>query len=67
MELENIMEDYKKMSRCVFQVFAAALEENMKMSIDITGIDSCMDDIEGSSQVQTGEDEDIRKRMLSME
>ena len=48
---KNTMVDNKKMLRCVFVVSKAAVEENRQISLDISGIDSCQDDIETNYQV----------------
>ena len=49
MELKNTVVEYKKMLRCVFEVSTVFLQENKKILINITDIDTCIDDIEGSS------------------
>ena len=49
MELQNFVVDYKKMLRCVFEVSKVVLEENRRISIDIIGMDSHVDDIEGNN------------------
>ena len=40
MELNIYMEYYENMIRCVFDVSKQVLDENKKISVDITGLDS---------------------------
>ena len=67
MEIKNTMADYKNMLRCVFKVDSVLLDENKKIFVDITSINSHMDDVDGSSQVQVGEVEDIRRMLQDIE
>ena len=54
-DMKNVMEDYKNMLCCVYEVLKAILEENKRISLDITCMGTRMDDLESGYRVQVGE------------
>ena len=60
--MKIVMNDYKKMLQFLYEVVKAVLEENKCISLDLTCMGTCLDDMESGYRVQVVEVEDISHR-----
>lgn len=61
------MVDFRKMLRCVLEVSKAVLDENKRIVVDITFLETHVDDGEMNTRVQDSEVEHIRRCLQDME